>query len=135
MANDDPKVSRSSTRSRVAAHVLAQVSSDSEMTAEVATHREADQRALDIVQRTVVSLLVLVMMGTVSAVLAIYLVVSGEPMARGDVIGLWIMTGVVGLICSVTMLMINRRRPYHPLVLLGLLPMAFSWYWIFGPGA
>jgi len=28
-------------------------------------------------------------------------------------------------------LMLNRHKPYHPLVLIGLVPMAVSWYWLF----
>lgn len=41
------------------------------------------------------------------------------------------MTGILGLITAGAILMINRRRPYHPAVLLGLLPMAAAAYWIF----
>ena len=56
---------------------------------------------------------------------------------RGDqdlpsfsVTGLWIMTGVMGLATAATILVVNRRRPYSPWVLLGLLPMAVSAPWI-----
>ncbi len=48
-----------------------------------------------------------------------------------DVIGLWVMTGVIGLVTAVAVLVINQRRPYSPWVALGLLPMAISAYWIF----
>jgi len=41
------------------------------------------------------------------------------------------MTGVMGLLTAVAILMVNRRRPYSPWVLLGLLPMAVSAPWIF----
>jgi hypothetical protein len=40
------------------------------------------------------------------------------------------MTGVLGLGTAAVMLVINRRRPYSPWVLFGLLPMAASGYWI-----
>jgi len=42
------------------------------------------------------------------------------------------MTGVMGLATAAAILLINRRRPYSPLVLLGLLPMAISAPWILG---
>ena len=44
---------------------------------------------------------------------------------------LWGMTGVIGLITVILVLLINRRRPLSPWLLLGLLPMAVSAYWIF----
>jgi hypothetical protein len=41
------------------------------------------------------------------------------------------MSGVLGLIAAVAVLVINRHKPYSPLALLGLLPMAISAYWLF----
>jgi hypothetical protein len=40
------------------------------------------------------------------------------------------MTGVLGLVTAAAILLINRRKPYSPWVLLGLLPMAISAPWI-----
>jgi len=40
------------------------------------------------------------------------------------------MTGVMGLLTAVAVLVINRRRPYSPWVLLGLLPMVITAFWI-----
>jgi len=114
---------------------VGEVPSDSDMKDQVATANEAESRSLDFVQRVVVSLLVLVAMGTVSAALAAYLVVGHTTIAPGDLTGLWLMSGVVGLLCTGTILLINRRRPYHPLLVVGLVPMLVSWYWVFGPGA
>lgn len=91
----------------------------------------AEGRSLDRVQRVLASVLIIFVMGILSAALALYLVLSDEPRPQSDRIGLWAMTGVIGLISAGLILMINRRRPYHPLVLLGLVPMALSWYWIF----
>jgi len=51
--------------------------------------------------------------------------------ASRRVIGLWVMTGVLGVITSGAILLINRRKTYHPAVLLGLLPMAAAAHWIF----
>jgi hypothetical protein len=97
------------------------------------TARSAEEgQSLDLVQRVVISALVAVVMGLFSGVLALYLAARGaQDLARGDVIGLWLMTGVLGLLTAGAILLINRRRPYHPLLLVGLLPMAASAYWIF----
>jgi hypothetical protein len=51
-------------------------------------------------------------------------------MPHFDVVGLWVLTGVIRLISTAMILMINWRRPCHPLVLFGLTPMAISAYWI-----
>lgn len=41
-----------------------------------------------------------------------------------------VLIGVVGLITTGAILMINRRRPYHPALLIGLLPMVACGYWV-----
>ena len=95
--------------------------------------RELEARSLDVVQHVVISILVAVVFGTFAAVLAAYLVLAGDrDLPRSSVIGLWIMTGVMGLGTAAAILVINRRRPYSPWVLLGLLPMAISAPWILG---
>ena len=95
------------------------------------TRREHKERSLDLVQRFVISALVCVVFGSFAATLAAYLVVYGDQdLDRSSVIGLWIMTGVMGLLTAVAVLVINRRRPYSPWVLLGLLPMAITAFWI-----
>ena len=92
----------------------------------------AEQRSLDFVQRMIVSALIIVVFGLFAALLAFYLAIypagSGS---QADRIGLWVMSGVVGLACAAAVLVTNRRRPYSPWVLLGLLPMAASAYWVF----
>jgi CHASE2 domain-containing sensor protein len=104
----------------------------SNMTDEMTPRSEAEGRSLDRVQRVLVSALIIVVVGMISAVLALYLVLGGMDVIRhSDVVGLWVMVGVIGLISAGLVLLINRRRPYHPLVVLGLIPMAASWYWIF----
>src|SRR6478752_6634301 len=94
------------------------------MTDEMTSGSADEQRSLDLVQRTVMSVLVVFVMGMLAGALALYLAIDGPQMARSDVIGLWLMTGILGLVTAGAVLMINRRRPYHPLVLLGLVPMA-----------
>jgi hypothetical protein len=91
------------------------------------SRREHEARSLDLVQRVIVSGLVAIVFGTFSAVLAAYLAIRGDQdLPPFSVTGLWIMTGVLGLATAAAILLINRRRPYSPWVLLGLLPMVIS---------
>lgn len=100
---------------------------------EAQTTTESERRSLDLVQRMVVSFLLGGVIAMVAAVLALFVVTRAQyELPYDSVIGLWIMTGVIGLAGAVTVLMINRRRPYHPLVVLGLAPMAVAGYWLFG---
>jgi hypothetical protein len=95
--------------------------------------RKQEAKSVDLVQRVVVSALVAVVFGTFAAVLAAYLALAGDKdLPPTSVIGLWIMTGVMGLGTAAAILLVNRRRPYSPWVLLGLLPMAISAPWILG---
>jgi hypothetical protein len=90
-----------------------------------------EQRSLDLVQRMVISALIIVVFGLFAAVLAGYLAIYPVGLSsQSDRIGLWIMSGVVGLVCAAAVLVTNRRRPYSPWVILGLLPMAASAYWV-----
>jgi hypothetical protein len=96
------------------------------------SRRRAEQRSLELVQRVIISALVAVVFGSLAVVLAAYLAVSGDQdLPRSSVIGLWVMTGVIGLLTAAAVLMINRRRPYSLLVALGLVPMLVVAYWIF----
>jgi hypothetical protein len=93
--------------------------------------REQEARSLDLVQRAIISALIAFVFGTFAAVLAAYLVLRGDQdLPRSSVIGLWIMSGVLGLATAAAILLVNRRRPFSPWVLLGLLPMAISAPWI-----
>jgi len=97
------------------------------------TRRESEARSLDLVQRIIISALVAVVFGTFSAVLAAYLAIRGDQdLPPSSVIGLWVMTGVLGLATAATILLVNRRRPYSAWVLLGLLPLVISAPWILG---
>lgn len=90
-----------------------------------------EERRLETVQRIIISALVGVVMGSFSAVLALYLAVRGDrDLPHGSVVGLWCMTGVIGLVTAVAVLVVQRRRPYSPWVVLGLLPMGISAYWV-----
>jgi hypothetical protein len=71
----------------------------------------AEERSLDLVQRVVFSAIVTVVIGSIATVLALYLVYNREEFSR-------------------LVLLINRRRPFSPWLVLGLLPMAVSAYWV-----
>jgi hypothetical protein len=94
------------------------------------SERQDEARSLDIVQRVIISGLVTVVFGTPSIVLAVYVSGRHPGFASGDAIGLWVMSGFIGLVAAAAILVINRHRPYAPWVALGLLPMALSAYWV-----
>ncbi|HEY5979943.1 MAG TPA: hypothetical protein VIT41_09940 [Microlunatus sp.] len=90
-----------------------------------------EKRSLDFVQRLIASSAIGLFIGSLAVVLAAYLAASGvHVLPRADVIGLWVMTGVIGLVTAGAVLVLHRRHVYSPWVLLGLLPMAASAYWI-----
>ena len=91
--------------------------------------RQEDEQSLDLVQRVVASALVIVIGLALAAGLTAYAALSFGPDQTGT-IGLWVMTGIAGLLVAAAVLVINRRHPYSPLILIGLLPMAVSAYWI-----
>lgn len=96
-----------------------------------AARKEQEERSLDLVQRVIISALVGVVFGTFAAVLAAYLAIRGDQdLPPVSVTGLWIMSGVMGLATAAAILLINRKRPYSPWVLLGLLPMVITAPWI-----
>jgi hypothetical protein len=90
---------------------------------------EAEARSLDLVQRVVISALCIVVFGAPTLALAAYSAFS-TTVAHADSIGLWVMCGVVGLLAAATVLLINRRKAYSPLVLIGLAPAAAAGFWV-----
>ncbi|HLL61876.1 MAG TPA: hypothetical protein VK401_02430 [Propionibacteriaceae bacterium] len=107
----------------------------SRRTTGAAAHRtppdQAEERSLDLVQRMIVSALIIVVFGLFAAMLAAYIAVYPEESSRSSTIGLWAMSGVFGLASAAAVLVVNRRRPYSPWVALGLLPMAAAGFWVF----
>ena len=90
-----------------------------------------DERSLDFVQRLIASSAVGMFVGSLAVVLAAYLAASGvDELPRDRVLGLWVMNGVIGLVTAAAVLVLHRRHWYAPWVLLGLLPMLVSAYWI-----
>lgn len=96
--------------------------------------REQDQaddaRSLDLVQRVVTSLLAIVFGGGISVLLALNTVLGFSAPDRTSQVGLWVMSGITGILTMGGVMVINRRHPYSPLLLIGLVPMAISAYWI-----
>lgn len=91
-----------------------------------------EERSLDFVQRVIASSAIGLFIGSIAVVLAAYLAASGvHVLPRDSVVGLWVMTGVIGVVTAAAVLVLHRRRPYSPYVVLGLLPMVVSAYWIF----
>jgi hypothetical protein len=86
---------------------------------------------LDLVQRVVVSVLVVVIGGGVSCVLALTAALRPAALDPISDVGLWVMAGVTGLLTTAVVLVINRRHSYAPLLILGLVPMAVSAFWVF----
>jgi hypothetical protein len=92
---------------------------------------QAEERSLDFVQRMIISALIIVVFGLFAAMLAAYIAVYPEESNRSSTIGLWAMSGVFGLASAAAVLVVNRRRPYSPWVVLGLVPMAVAAFWVF----
>lgn len=89
-----------------------------------------EARSLDLVQRLVVSVLVAVVFGLPTLAVAFYStrLAGTEP---GNAIGLWVMSALLGLVTMGAVLLVHGRRPYSPLVLIGLVPAAVAAYWVF----
>ncbi|GAA1560716.1 hypothetical protein GCM10009804_16870 [Kribbella hippodromi] len=85
---------------------------------------------IETVQRWVVSA-VLFHVGTVPAVtLAVYSIgVAADEFGRG--VGLWFMSGVIGLLTVAGILAIFRRSLLSPWLILGLIPTAVTGFYIF----
>lgn len=91
---------------------------------------DAEERSLDLVQRMIISALIIVVCGLFAGMLAVYLAVTPDEVSRSSTIGLWVMTGAFGLATAAAVLVVNRKRPYSPWVLLGAIPMAVSAFWV-----
>ena len=73
--------------------------------------RQREAKSLDLTQRVILSVIVAVVFGSFSAVLAAYLAVRGDrDLPHFSVVGLWIMTGVMG----VSLMPVSNPRPSRP---------------------
>ncbi|TDT31050.1 hypothetical protein ACF3NT_12465 [Naumannella halotolerans] len=93
--------------------------------------RTSAQASLDLVQRVILSITVCGFVGSFAIGFAAYLALRGHlDLPRDSVIGLWTVTGLTGVIAVIATLVINRRRVLSPWLLVGLLPMVVSGWWI-----
>jgi len=85
---------------------------------------------IETVQRWVASV-ILIHVGSVPAItLAVYSLGVAES-DRGKGIGLWIMSGVIGILTSGGVLLIFQRSLLTPWFLVGLLPTAVTGFYLF----
>ena len=91
---------------------------------------DKDEQSLDLVQRIVASVLALVIGGGIAVLLSTLTALNALDLSPGSQLGLWVMGGVAGVLTAAAILVINRRHPYSPLLVLGLIPMALSAYWV-----
>ena len=91
---------------------------------------EKDEVSLDLVQRVVASVLAIVVGGGIAVLLATFTAMDVGALERASEIGLWVMSGIAGMLTAAAVLVINRRHPYSPLLVFGLLPMAVSAFWV-----
>lgn len=94
------------------------------------TYEEDDLKSLDTVQRWVISVLLIVVGGAPASALAAYSTHLSDS-ERGSAVGLWLMSGVIGLATMVGVLVIHRRRPLSPLLAFGLIPTAIGAFYLF----
>ncbi len=80
------------------------------------------------VQKWVMSTLLMVTALVFAGGLCFLAGVADSPGAKP---GLLIIAGVVGLMATGGVRVINGLRVVHPVLLLGLLPAAVGWYWLY----
>jgi hypothetical protein len=93
------------------------------------THRDEEEKSLDLVQRVVISAILCVVFGAPTVALTAY-APHRALTSTSDATGLWVMGLILGLAAAEAVLFINRRKPWHPAVLIGLVPAAVSAYWM-----
>jgi hypothetical protein len=92
--------------------------------------RADDARSLDLVQRLVISTLLVVVLGAPTAALAFYGPVLGQT-DRASGLGLLVMCGIIGLTGVTAVRVVHRRSTFSAYLLLGLLPAAVSAFYLF----
>jgi hypothetical protein len=86
---------------------------------------------IETVQRWVASVILIHVGSVPAASLAVY----SLGVAEGDYgkgVGLWIMSGVIGLLTVAGVLAIFRRSPLSPWMILGAAPTAVTGFYLFG---
>jgi hypothetical protein len=92
--------------------------------------RQPRPMKIETVQKWVASV-ILFHVGSVPTVsLAVYSIGFTDT-DRGRGIGLWLMSGVIGVLTVVGMRLIHQRTPFSPWLILGILPTAVTGFYIF----
>lgn len=85
---------------------------------------------IETVQKWVVSVILFHVGSVPTITLAVYSIgVAKTDHGRG--IGLWIMSGVIGLLTATGIRLIHQRSPLSPWLILGILPTAITGFYIF----
>ena len=96
------------------------------------SYRDEEQKSLDLVQRWVVAALITVVGGSPTAALAVYSARLGLGNLPAGVLGLCVMSAILGLLTALAIALVHRRRGWSLLlVMLGIAPAAVSAYYLF----
>ena len=93
-------------------------------------HRPRKPMKIETVQRWVVSVILIHVGGAPAITLAAYSA-SLVNTDHGKGVGLWVMSGVVGLVTVGGVLLIFQRSLFSPWLILGALPATVSAYFVF----
>jgi hypothetical protein len=85
---------------------------------------------IETVQRWVFAVILIHIGGSPTAALAAY-APHMEQVKHSTGVGLWIMSGVVGLATTAGVLLIHQRSLLSPWLILGIIPMAISAFFVF----
>ena len=85
---------------------------------------------IETVQRWVFAVILIHIGGSPTAALAAY-APHMEQVKHSTGVGLWIMSGVVGLATTAGVLLIHQRSLLSPWLILGIIPMAISAFYVF----
>jgi hypothetical protein len=85
---------------------------------------------IETVKRWVVAVMAIHIGGSPALALAFYGPHFAET-KRSSGIGLWVMSGVVGLVTVGGVLLIHRKSLLSPWMILGVLPMGIGGFWLF----
>lgn len=90
--------------------------------------REAQERLTRVQQWVMSALIVTTAVHLAGGLVVAAAAIDGHLSAR---VGLVVIAGIVGVLGMVMGLVIHQKKPYHPLIALGLLPALIGCYWVF----
>jgi hypothetical protein len=85
---------------------------------------------IETVQRWVFAVILIHIGGSPALALAAYSP-HLENTKHSSGVGLWVMSGVVGLATAIGVLLVHQRSPLSPWLIVGILPMAVSAFYVF----